>query len=412
MPTLTRPLTIASIDRLPAAPSGKDLWVQDGRTNGLRLRVTDRGAKSWYINRRIAGTPRKFRIGEYPEILPDAAKEKAVELLGKYEADVDPQAERNRLGAQPTFAATFDDWLENYAKVEKRSWREDERKYKKLIPDDWKSRRLSLITTEDVDRRRVKIGRTRPVLANRLVFLISAVYTFAKKRRGLDVENPAAAVETYREHPRERWFSDAELKALLAALPSHARPVVADAIRFVLYTGQRKGEVVKARWSEFDFARRVWTIPVEHHKGKRLHRVSLPEPAMEILRRRKAEAPAGVEWVFPASRLGRAKPGEERPTEIGPCTILHREWATICKAAKIEGVTIHDLRRTFGHKAAVSGVPMHMLQDHMGHRDIATTQRHYARIEVEDRREMMDAVSGRLFAAAAPAADAVPMLTA
>jgi integrase len=412
MPTITRPLTIASINSLPAAPPGQDLWVSDGRTNGLRLRVTDRGAKTWYINRRVLGKPKKYRVGAYPEISPEVAKEKAIGLLAQFEVDVDPQAERDRLVEQPTFAETFDDWLENYAKIEKRSWREDQRKYKTLIPDDWKSRRLSLITTEDVDRLRVKIGRTRRVLANRLVFLISAVYTFANKRRELNVKNPAAAVETYRENPRERWFTDDELKALLSVLPSHARPVVADAIGFVLYTGQRKGEVLKARWSEFNLESRVWTIPVEHHKGKRLHRVSLPPSAIEILRRRKVDAPAGIEWVFPASRIGRGKKGEPPPTEIGPCSILHREWDAICKAAGISGVTIHDLRRTFGHNAAVAGVPMHMLQDHMGHRDIATTQRHYARIAVEDRRAMMDAVSGRLFAAAAPVADAVPLLTA
>lgn len=418
MPSLTRPLTIASIDRLPAAQPGERLWVRDGRTTGLALRVTDRGAKSWYINRRMDGSPQKYLIGAYPEMSPDAAKAEAVRLLAKIEDGANPQAERNRRRDQPTFAEVFADWMTNDAKGRKRSWQDDQRFFDGskdggtvYIPAEWKNRPLGRIVTEDIARNHAKIGAESPYMANRLRAMLHTVFQYAIDGGKYDGPNPVTkkGVRKFPEEARERALTADEVRRLAVVLADHPREVARDALTMLLLTGARKQEVLDAKWEEFDLDQMVWTLPAARCKGKRTERKVLDANVVELLRRREASAAAGVEWVFPACRARRGMADDPNPEAIGPCVIPHREWKAICKAAGIKGARIHDLRRTWGSWAAEGGESIYIVQRILGHRNIVTTER-YARLRLDPLRKSVTNTAGRLVAAMN--ADAVPMLTA
>ena len=76
-------------------------------------------------------------------------------------------------------------------------------------------------------------------------------------------------VEKIHEEKRYRWMSDAELKKLTTALDSHPTQIAANTIRLQLLTGARIGEVLTAKWTDFDFERRVWVKPSHHTKRMR-----------------------------------------------------------------------------------------------------------------------------------------------
>ena len=96
-----------------------------------------------------------------------------------------------------------------------------------------------------------------------------------------------AGVERYPEEPRERWLSADEIGAFTAALDAYRDQNAANALRLLLLTGAREGEVLKADWSQFDLDRGVWTKPSHHTKEKKTEHVPLNDQALALLRTMK-----------------------------------------------------------------------------------------------------------------------------
>jgi integrase len=76
------------------------------------------------------------------------------------------------------------------------------------------------------------------------------------------------------------------------------------ALRFLMLTAARTGEVIGARWQEFDLEAQLWNVPADRMKARRLHRVPLSDPALELLN----ELPrfADTDLLFPGVRAGRS----------------------------------------------------------------------------------------------------------
>ena len=113
------------------------------------------------------------------------------------------------------------------------------------------------------------------------------------------------------------------------------------AIRFLLLTMVRKGELVGGLWAEVDFARQVWTIPKERMKARRPHNVYLSRQALEILTALKACA-GSSKYILPS---------RNDPNRHVANGSLNRLTQSIFDQAKTENLplgdfTVHDLRRT------------------------------------------------------------------
>ena len=123
------------------------------------------------------------------------------------------------------------------------------------------------------------------------------------------------------ETPRDRYLSPAEILRLNEALDAHPERTSADAIKLMLLTGARRGEVLSAMWDQFDLDAGVWIKPSAHTKQRREHRVPLSAPAIALLRERRHTAVG--ELVFPGSN----------PKQ--PLTDVKRTWLAICRAANL-----------------------------------------------------------------------------
>jgi integrase len=73
-----------------------------------------------------------------------------------------------------------------------------------------------------------------------------------------------------------------------------------------------------------------------------------------------------------------------------PINYLYHGWRKACRLARIENLRIHDLRRTFGTRAADDGAPLNAIQSVMGHKSITTTMK-YAHATDESRRRVVRA---------------------
>jgi len=131
--------------------------------------------------------------------------------------------------------------------------------------------------------------------------------------------------------------------------------------------------VLSSTWDQFDLTEGVWTKPSSHTKQKSEHRVPLSAPARKLLADMRADAEAlaiekGREvspFVFPA-----------RGGVLRPMTEIKKTWAALCKAAKIDGVRVHDLRHSYASMLASADLSLPVIGALLGHTQPGTTARY------------------------------------
>jgi integrase len=200
-------------------------------------------------------------------------------------------------------------------------------------------------------------------------------------------DNPASGVRRNPEEKRNRFLNKTEIAALAQALSEHSEPVSANAVKLLMLTGARRGEVLGATWAMFDLENGIWTKPSAHTKQKKLHRVPMSGHAVRLLEEIKATAEGS--YVFPG-RDGK------------PLTDIKRTWLSVCrKAGLVEtvqkkdragkpvtgrsgkpitieqpNVRLHDIRHSFASILVSGGASLPLIGQMLGHTQVQTTQRY------------------------------------
>jgi integrase len=201
--------------------------------------------------------------------------------------------------------------------------------------------------------------------------------------------NPCRHVEKYAERKRERMLSPAELARLGDALVAYdGSPYAAAAVKLLVFTGARLGEVLGLRWEWIDFERAEVRLPDSKSGAKTIH---LPPPALAVL----TELPRieGNPHVIAGGREGAAWVNLEKP------------WRAIRKAAGLDDVRLHDLRHAFASVAASSGMGLPIIGKMLGHTQAQTTAR-YAHLANDPVKAAAATVAGKIAAAMTGAGNA------
>lgn len=336
------------------------LW--DSEVRGFAARITAAGARSFIVNYRAEnGRERRMTIGSFPDWSSAAAREKAKEIKRRVDAGEDPMQDRHETRLAPTVADLAEEYLTKYAEAFKRpgSVKEDRDMLKHVLPALGKMK-VASVTLHDVEDLHRKMSET-PVRANRVHALVRKIFSLAIKWN-YRADNPAVGVQRYREEARTRYLSGDELQRLSAVLVKHPNRQSANAIRLLLLTGARRGEVLGATWAQFDLAAGVWVKPSSHVKQKKEHRIPLSAPALQLLVEMKDNSSS--EFLFPG-----------RDTPVAQAGIKNF-WKNICKEAEITDCHIHDLRHTYASILASAGLSLPIIGALLGHTQAATTQRY------------------------------------
>lgn len=372
-----------------AKPSNQTRIVWDSDVKGLGLRVTKAGAKSFVLSYRVDGRKRLMTLARSSEIRLDRARQLAGEALVRVRQGVDPMAQRNLKTAWPTTGDAIERYLKEHlarrlanGRLTERTLREYRRQANKYIVPEIGTKRVSDVTRDDVE----KILKTLPpVMANRVCALLSAFFNQTEHWEYRPQHtNPARGIEKAREEERDRTLSTSELSALGRALDDSTvlNPSAVLAIRLAAVTGLRIGEILQMRWENVSLENGTLVLPTSK-TGRRVH--SLPSVAQSLL----AEAPKAGEYVI----FGRL------PNKPMDYSAVRRNWAKACSEAGLEGVRLHDLRRTIMTEAAALGVGSHLLRDMVGHKTTAMADRYARRAGaplVELRQRMGDSMAEKL----------------
>jgi integrase len=387
-------LTDRTVKGLPRPEAGNRIYYDD-LGSGFGCRVTAAGARAFVLNyrRRGDGVERRYTIGSFPEWTVAGAREEAKTLRRAVDAGGDPVGNLRAEREAPTVNDLCDRFVAEYLPRKRPS---TQKTYGQQITSEVRPAlgrlKVANVAFADIDGvHRAITKRGRKYRANRVIALLSCMFTMSIKWR-MRADNPCKGIERNDEAKRKRYLTGAELERLSAALSKYADQDTADIFRLLLLTGARSGEVLSARWADIDLQNGVWTKPGATTKQRTDHVIPLNAPARQLLAERAQD---NSEYVFPGRN------GSHR-------AYVKDAWARICKAAKITGLRIHDLRHSYASIAASSGAGLHAIGALLGHTQPQTTHR-YAHLFDDHLRQVTERVGDVVMPASKPKAKVTPI---
>jgi len=367
-------LTKRTIDRLNVPEEGAARHY-DTDFRGLGLKVFCSGRKTFFYEFKSpeTSTRRRMTIGVYNPMTLKQAQERSIEIAGEISQGFDPLEKRKKKQDEQSFSQ----WIGTYmseVRIGRRSAGEINR-YLLMAENEWGKRKLGSIHRDDVKRLRQKIAPRGNATANRWLAHLSACFEEAVRTDLLE-SNPVRGIEPLEENPpRRRVLSDNELERLLIALSELGDPFVKAAFSLIIDYGVRRSEVLEAQWDDIDLDSATWSIPRPKLTRRRKYR---PLPRVIALLPETVALLGGLPRMGPYVIPGR-NPDHRRYD-------LKKPWQKLKAAADLKDVTIHDLRRTFGLRAA-KAAGLYTASKLLGHSSYVTTERVYAPFGLDDQRE-------------------------
>lgn len=368
-------LTDAKVRALRPGAKRFDVW--DAVLPSLIVHVTPRGAKSFMLKRKFPGyqTPTRRRIGDCHQMTVTEARAAGRQWLTWLERGIDPAhelkeqarlAEAGRLERQATtFAVVAEDYVMRRLSKFRRGQAAAQTFRSELLPK-WKDKLVSDITRRDIvqliegilDRPQQRSGaHARKVLNH-----VRSFFNWAIQRDIYGVtSSPCAGIKPKDligpAKTRERVLDNNELAALVCVCDDIGYPY-GDLVKLLVMTGCRKNEVAGARWSEFDFAAKTWTIPAARYKTDTMHTIPLTDDMVALLN----ELPRFKHGDFLFSTTFGRKPVNGWSKAKARLDRLMRE-----QLGELPQWQLHDARRTMRTRMAEMRIPDHIAEAALGH---------------------------------------------
>jgi integrase len=328
----------------------------DAKVDGLAVRVTNAGAKTFVFRRKIDGRLVNIALGSAAGMTVEDARKVVLKLNGNIADGRDIRAERrNEKAKAARQQLTLGDAFETFKASRQRrpsTLADYEFLWRDYVSPRLKRRPVADIEATDIEAAKVaalKKGRIRT--AAKVVVLLSTVLRSAGRKH----DNPASGVSRPETVRRTRRLNREELAAVLKVLDERRGQFWGDFFHIALMTGARRGALEAMRWADIHLDDGVWLVPANWSKNGRELAIALPTKAVDILRARQSEATA--QWVWPSEV---ARDGHiEEP---------RKALAALLKAAGVETrISMHDLRRTVGSRLAMSGANAATISAALGH---------------------------------------------
>ena len=279
---------------------------------GLYLQAEANGGRYWRLKYRFGGKEKLLALGVYPEVSLKMARERRDEARRTLAGGQDPAALRKaakvqtRHEAATTFEAVAREWLGHQAAGWAPGTLDAIRKsFEAEVFPTIGARAMAHLRPRDVmDIVKGIEGRGAGETAGRVLQRIKAVFRYAVVHERIE-SNPMldlrpSEILKPRQVRHRAAMADKDLPAFLAILDAYqGDPTTLAALRLLMLTAVRPGELRGARWEEFDTEGAVWRIPAERMKMRAPHVVPLSRQALDVIERQRAIS-GGGELVFPS----------------------------------------------------------------------------------------------------------------
>ncbi|MGB3318810.1 MAG: integrase arm-type DNA-binding domain-containing protein [Sphingopyxis granuli] len=368
--------------------------------DGLILAVRESGQASWVARVQHDGKRREFGLGSLRAVTLGTAREKAALVKAALVAGRDPH-----LALQPPkeLTRTFRDAALGFLEAKAADAKISDAKRRQQLSQlkTYAFPALGKLHVQSIDADAIAaclrpIWTRKPETARKVRSLIIRTLRFARPDGALFIGTLGPAIaDRLPAQPKRGNFEAmpySDLPPFLARLADKGG-MGALALRALILTAARSGEVRGATWSEIDLDAAVWTVPAERMKARRAHRVPLSAPAIALFREAASIRRAGTDLIFPAA--------SGKTLSDMTLTKALRDMHAPC--------TVHGFRSTFRDWAAEqTSLPGEIAEAALAHTVPNAVEAAYRRTDFFDkRRELMDAWAG--FASGGSGENVVPI---
>ena len=311
---------------------------------GFGIFIYPTGSKTWIYRYKIDNKKDYIIIGHYPAMSLADAKKKFIDLQVMRRDGINPKQAllREEESHKNTVKDLVLNWYTNYIERHRKQPLQIKQQIDADIIPTLGDKELHTIQPRDITKVLDKIvKRGSPVHANKVLSALKQAFNYALSRGELTV-NPAANIRARdiggQEKPRDRYLTLDEVKTIWLFLDSNKNAIsiqIKNAIKIILLTGVRTGELRLATWKELDFEKSLWTIPAENTKTGMVMRVHLTELVKSLFY--QLDNCSTGEYVI--SGADGLKPLTDKALPKAVLRIQDR--------IGIPHWTAHDLRRTF-----------------------------------------------------------------
>jgi integrase len=394
-------LTLKKVAKLVRA--GREGDFLDGPPNGVRglyLQVKNPRNASWGLRYQLNKRTHWMGLGSAllgDGVTLDVAREKAKAARASLRDKLDPLTLRRQQHAAAAAAAlgtiTFSEAAKQWHAQQEGGWKNP--KHAKQVITTLRTHAFPIIgalSVADIDTPLVlrvlePIWHKTPETASRLRGRIENVLAWATVRGYRKGDNPARwEAHLDQALPRRSRVAVVNHHAALdyRALPAFVQQlrqhegVAASALAFLILTAARTGEVLKAKWSEIDFAQKIWTVPPQRMKAGKEHRVPLSDAAITLLQNLPRDATATDGFLFIGARAG--------------APLSHMATTRLMRRLKQDAV-VHGFRSTFSTWASEqTNFPQEVREACLAHTIPDKVEAAYKRTTFFDkRRKLMEA---------------------
>jgi integrase len=423
----TAKLDKGAVNGLQAGDKPYVAWC--GTLPGFGLSVRPSGSKTFIAQYDFGGrrgVTRRVTIGRFPLFTVEQARKQADTILRNAKSGIDHAETKAKRRAELTVAELCDEYLAEGCEHKKAlTIATDKGRIERHIKPLLGAMKISDVRSKDIERfkKDVASGKTKVKRENgkgfiatggqgaatRTVRLLGGIFSYAVKCEYI-TENPRKGVAVYADRKNERFLSLAELQRLGEALheaetvglpwqPKNganakhtpkkvatAREVVSAhaiaAIRLLMLTGCRAGEILTLQWSHVDMERGILNLPTSKTGAKK---VLIGSAALKVL----ADLPRikGNPYVIVGELADK------------PRSDLKRPWKRITTHAGLADVRLHDLRHSFASVGVASNFGLTLVGKLLGHASTSTTAR-YAHIADSAERRAANEIENTIAAAA------------
>ncbi len=383
-------LTLTQIRQLPRPTKGFTEYTV-GSVTGLKVRVMATGIRSWVFKYKTSGKQNVITLGRVEGLSVKQAEDHARKLRHAVEAGHDPAADAKREReanlaavkaakaddeANPLFKTFAADFIERYAKPNKKTWRDDAKHLDSYIIPYIGSIHIQSITQRDVvkviDRIRDRGAATH---SNRIRALLHKMFAWAITKAYRET-NPVTHTERAKEKSRSRVLTEAEIRKLWT---NTSGSMTGLALRFCLLSAKRSGEVAKIKWSDIHDG----VIHIRNTKNGTDDVVPVTIGIQRLLDDAKCIS-NGCEYVF-----------HGRKGKLADCVLsqyMRRIDWSVCDTKPRP----HDLRRTAATMIGALGNNRTVLAKLLNHTDTSVTGVYDRGLYLPEKRKALDDLWGEI----------------
>ena len=400
-------LTAGAIERLTCRTDIKaQAFLRDNKAPGLRVRVTNTGAKSFVFEAKLNRQTIRRTIGDVRAWTIDAARQEANRLRVMMDNGTDPrEVERQQQAAkeqavadkateqarQAAQALTVGEAWQVYIEERRPHWGDLHYRdhIRKAAPGGKPSKRgtrgkgvtspgplhslmalpLRDLTAPVVEAWAATEAQTRPTSARLAWRMLKVFLGWCEEQPAyaalMPPKNQAKTKKTREALGKAGTKSDSlqreQLPAWFSAVHQLQNPVISAYLQTLLLTGARPGEVIAIQWDDLNTKWKGITIR-DKVEGERV--IPLTPFVAQLL----ATLPRRNDWIFSTSN------GASKTGHISEPNYPH---TTACAVAGIDDLTLHGLRRSFKSLTEWLEIPAGVVAQLMGHKPSATAEKHY-----------------------------------